>query len=46
MWSCGCVLYALLTSRLPFDDSYTPTLFRKIRTADYYLPVNIDPDAA
>ncbi len=31
VWSCGVILYALLTARLPFDDDYIPLLFTKIK---------------
>jgi len=31
VWSCGVILYALLCGRLPFDDEYIPSLFKKIK---------------
>lgn len=30
MWALGCLLYALLTGRLPFSDSFEPRLTMKI----------------
>jgi len=38
IWSCGVILYALLSARLPFDDDYIPHLFKKIREGIYIMP--------
>lgn len=36
VWSCGVILYTLLCARLPFDDEYIPSLFKKIRCTKYF----------
>ncbi|TNJ26643.1 Kinase, CAMK CAMKL [Giardia muris] len=46
VWSAGCVLYTLLVGRLPFDDHFMPSLFRKIKSGEYTLPDFIDQGAA
>jgi len=41
-WSCGVILYAFLTSALPFDADDMRALLRKITRA-HYVPIPIDP---
>ncbi|KAF9219530.1 Pkinase-domain-containing protein [Gyrodon lividus] len=45
IWSCGVILYALLTGRLPFDDKNVRTLLAKVKTGRYEVPAYIDPFA-
>ncbi|GJZ48117.1 SNF1-related protein kinase catalytic subunit alpha KIN10-like protein [Tanacetum coccineum] len=38
VWSCGVILYALLTAILPFDDENVSTLLAKIKSGIYTIP--------
>jgi serine/threonine protein kinase len=38
VWSCGVILFALLTRNLPFESDSLPVLFESIRTARFTLP--------
>ncbi|KAF9219135.1 kinase-like protein [Gyrodon lividus] len=41
MWALGCLLYALLTGRLPFSDPFEPRLTMKILHGVYDMPSGI-----
>ncbi|KAJ6595772.1 hypothetical protein DFH09DRAFT_905778 [Mycena vulgaris] len=43
IWSCGVILYALLTGRLPFDDKNVKVLLSKVKSGKYEMPTWIDP---
>jgi serine/threonine protein kinase len=38
VWSCGVILFAMLTRNLPFESNSLPVLFELIRTGRYTLP--------
>jgi 5'-AMP-activated protein kinase catalytic alpha subunit len=44
-WSCGVVLFAMLCGYLPFENSNTLTLYKKILHADYTVLDCISPEA-
>ncbi|KAH9923941.1 Pkinase-domain-containing protein [Epithele typhae] len=42
IWSCGVILYALLTGRLPFDDKNVRVLLSKVKAGKYEMPAFVD----
>merc|ERR1719473_1877106 len=45
-WSCGVMLFALLTGGLPFDGDSVPQLLRAVKAGKFAVPRWVDPDAA
>ncbi|KAL9541377.1 hypothetical protein MBANPS3_009152 [Mucor bainieri] len=45
MWSCGVILYAMLTGQLPFHCDTMPELFKKISLAQYSEPSTLSDEA-
>lgn len=44
IWSCGIILFALLTGRLPFDDDNIRSLLQKVKIGIFEMPDEIkDP---
>jgi len=43
IWSCGIILFALLTGSLPFDDKNVRTLLSKVKSGKFDMPTWIDP---
>ncbi|EIW67971.1 hypothetical protein TREMEDRAFT_11764, partial [Tremella mesenterica DSM 1558] len=44
IWSCGIILFALLTGRLPFDDDNIRSLLQKVKVGVFEMPDEIkDP---
>ncbi|KKK12033.1 hypothetical protein P175DRAFT_0442907 [Aspergillus ochraceoroseus IBT 24754] len=46
LWSCGIILYALLTGFLPFDGGDVCTTLKLVRKGDYVIPPNLSREAA
>ena len=45
IWSCGIILFALLTGRLPFDDENIRTLLAKVKVGKFIMPSELPADA-
>ncbi|KAI7864862.1 hypothetical protein BDF14DRAFT_1987116 [Spinellus fusiger] len=45
IWSCGVILYALLTGHLPFDDENIRQLLKKVKSGKYTMPDDISRNA-
>ena len=45
IWSCGVILFALLTGRLPFDDKNVRNLLGKVKLGKYEIPPFVDLQA-
>lgn len=44
IWSCGVILYAMVTGRLPFDDDNVQRLLQKVQVGQYHLPSDLPKD--
>jgi 5'-AMP-activated protein kinase catalytic alpha subunit len=44
VWSIGVILYVLLAGYLPFEESTTAALFKKIRAAEFEYPSWFSPE--
>lgn len=45
VWSCGVILFALLTGRLPFDDENIRDLLLKVQAGSFEMPMDISFEA-
>ncbi|KIM27350.1 hypothetical protein M408DRAFT_71417 [Serendipita vermifera MAFF 305830] len=45
IWSCGVILFALITSRLPFDDPNVNNVLRKVKDGRFTIPDWVIPEA-
>lgn len=45
IWSCGIILFALLTGHLPFDDENIRELLRKVKSGVFTMPAELSGEA-
>lgn len=45
IWSCGVILFALLTGRLPFDDENIRNLLLKVQAGSFEMPYELSREA-
>lgn len=45
IWSCGVILFALLTGRLPFDDENIRDLLLKVQAGTFEIPEELSDEA-
>lgn len=45
VWSCGVILFALLTGRLPFDDEHIRNLLLKVQAGQFEMADELSPEA-
>jgi len=45
IWSCGIILFALLTGHLPFDDENIRNLLLKVKAGHFTMPPQLSPEA-
>lgn len=45
LWSCGIVLFALLTGQLPFNDDNVKRLLMKVKSGKYHVPQFLSEEA-
>ncbi|CAG9327784.1 unnamed protein product [Blepharisma stoltei] len=45
IWSSGVILFTMLCGHLPFEDSNTHQLYKKILAGEYHVPKYVTPEA-
>jgi 5'-AMP-activated protein kinase catalytic alpha subunit len=43
LWSCGIILFSMVCGHLPFCDTDTKTLYKKILSGVYKIPAHVSP---